>query len=58
MFSQIMATNLSLTLSSSSNIPTDVKFVFKVEAEDNNTVKEVNAHKLILALVSDVFESW
>jgi len=56
MFSQIMSTNLPLTLSSSSNIPTDVKFVFKVEAEDNNTVKEVNAHKLILALVSDVFE--
>jgi len=56
MFSQTMLTNLPLTLASSSNIPTDVKFVFTVEAGDNSSVKEVNAHKLILALVSDVFE--
>jgi len=49
-------TRLPQTLSSTSNIPTDVKFVFRDNKEENNSVKEVNAHKLILALVSDVFE--
>jgi len=44
--------------SSASNIPTDVKFLFKKEEEDGSTtVKEVNAHKFILALVSDVFRA-
>jgi len=42
--------------SSASDIPTDVKFLFKEEDEDGNvTVKEIKAHKFILALVSDVF---
>jgi len=44
--------------SSASIIPTDVKFLFKKEEEDGSTtVKEVNAHKFILALVSDVFRA-
>jgi len=42
--------------SSASAIPTDVKFQFKEEEEDGSeTVKEIKAHKFILALVSDVF---
>ena len=42
--------------SSASAIPTDVKFLFKEEGEDGSeTVKEIKAHKFILALVSDVF---
>jgi len=42
--------------SSASAIPTDVKFLFKEEEEDGSeTVKEIKAHKSILALVSDVF---
>jgi len=42
--------------SSASDIPTDVKFLFKEEDEDGNvTVEEIKAHKFILALVSDVF---
>jgi len=43
--------------SAASNIPTDVKFLFKEEKEDGTTVKEINAHKFILSLVSDVFRT-
>jgi len=53
----LMFTRLPSSLSSSSRIPTDIKFVFKVnEVEDNASFEEVSAHKVILALVSDVFE--
>jgi len=44
--------------SAASNIPTDVKFLFKEEDEDGRTtVKEINAHKFILSLVSNVFRT-
>jgi len=46
----------SCVASSAAKIPTDVKFVFKEEEEDGSiNTKELKAHKLILALVSDVF---
>ena len=50
-----MATlNLPKCLDASSNIPTDVRFLF---ASDNGAAtEEVTAHKLILALASKVFE--
>jgi len=55
MATRLLSTSVS---SSASNIPTDVKFVFKEEEEDGTTtVKDINAHKFILALVSDVFRT-
>jgi len=42
--------------SSASGIPTDIKFLFKEEENGLTTVKEINAHRFILALVSDVFK--
>jgi len=42
--------------SAASGIPTDVKFIFKDEEEGMTTVKEINAHRFILALASDVFK--
>jgi len=55
MAARLLSTSVA---SSASNIPTDVKFLFKEEEEDGRkTVKEVNAHKFILALVSDVFRT-
>jgi len=51
-----MASMVQQTLSAASEIPTDVKFIFEEEEEDGKmTVKEIRAHKFILALVSDVF---
>jgi len=50
-------TRLPLSLSSSSRIPADIKFVFKVnELDESTSFEEVRAHKVILAVVSDVFE--
>ena len=40
-------------LDSTSNLPTDVSFLFQVEG---GSVTEVKAHKLILAIASDVFK--
>jgi len=42
--------------SSASGIPTDIKFLFKEEEDRMITVKEINAHRFILALASDVFK--
>eukprot|EP00092_Neocalanus_flemingeri_P000053 GFUD01000055.1.p1 GENE.GFUD01000055.1~~GFUD01000055.1.p1 ORF type:complete len:260 (-),score=57.82 GFUD01000055.1:16-795(-) len=42
-------------LDPSSGLPTDVRFFFK-DVHDGNKVKEVRAHKLILAIASDVFK--
>jgi len=47
---------LQQSLSAASNIPTDIKFLFKKENDGVTAVQEIKAHKLILALVSDVFE--
>jgi len=52
----LISTRLPQSLSSASRIPTDIKFVFKVEEQEENTSEEVWAHKVILAVVSDVFE--
>jgi len=43
---------LSKCLDGNSSLPTDVKFVFK----QDDDVTEVKAHKMILAIASDVFE--
>jgi len=53
MASKLISISLQQSLSAASTIPSDVKFLFKKE---NNGVTEIKAHKLILALVSDVFE--
>ena len=50
----LMSIKLPLSLSPSSRIPTDIKFVFPFE--ENKRDEEVRAHKVILAVVSDVFE--
>jgi len=42
--------------SAASGIPTDIKFLFKEEEDGMITVREINAHRFILALVSDVFK--
>eukprot|EP00092_Neocalanus_flemingeri_P021867 GFUD01023722.1.p1 GENE.GFUD01023722.1~~GFUD01023722.1.p1 ORF type:complete len:273 (-),score=76.30 GFUD01023722.1:16-834(-) len=46
------AIKLRECLESNHIVPTNIKFLFKME---NNSVKEVNAHKMILAVASDVF---
>jgi len=48
-----LMTRLSQCLSPSSTLVTDVRFLFN---EGGGVVKEVTAHRLILALISDVFE--
>jgi len=52
-----MASVVQQSLPASSDIPTDVKFMFEEEEGRKATVKEIRAHKFILALVSDVFRS-
>jgi len=42
--------------SAASGIPTDIKFLFKEEEDGMSTAKEINAHRFILSLVSDVFK--
>jgi hypothetical protein len=49
-----MTTNLSKFLDVDESPPTDVNFVFKQEM--GGGVKEVKAHKMILAFSSDVFK--
>ena len=57
MTTNLLATRVQQSLSSTSDLPTDVKFLFKEEAESGTIVKEIRAHKLILALVSNVFKT-
>jgi len=52
-----MASVVQQSLPASSDIPTDVKFMFEEEEGGRATVKEIRAHKFILALVSDVFRN-
>jgi len=56
MASKLVLTSLQQSLSAASSIPSDIKFVFKKETNGVKTVQEIRAHKLILALVSNVFE--
>eukprot|EP00092_Neocalanus_flemingeri_P074054 GFUD01091518.1.p1 GENE.GFUD01091518.1~~GFUD01091518.1.p1 ORF type:complete len:266 (-),score=68.70 GFUD01091518.1:168-965(-) len=48
-----LQSKISKCLDPTSSLPTDVRFLFKVEG--GNT-KEIKAHKLILAIASDVFK--
>jgi len=52
----LLSAKLPQSLGSTSSIPTDVKFVFKEEKKGTTSVEEIKAHKVILAVVSDVFE--
>jgi len=48
---------IAFSLDPASDLPTDVKFVFKNDDDGTCTIKEeVKAHKLILAIASDVFK--
>eukprot|EP00092_Neocalanus_flemingeri_P056461 GFUD01066943.1.p1 GENE.GFUD01066943.1~~GFUD01066943.1.p1 ORF type:complete len:194 (+),score=29.91 GFUD01066943.1:57-584(+) len=49
------AKNLPKCLHIDCGIPTDVRFLFK---DDSEEIKEVKAHKLLLAAASDVFQRW
>lgn len=53
---ELVVTSLQQSLSPACRVPTDIKFVFKEENDGASSLKEVRAHKVILALVSDVFE--
>ena len=53
---ELVMNGLQQSLSLASRIPTDIKFLFKEENDGVTSLKEVKAHKFILALVSDVFE--
>ena len=57
MTANLLVTEVQKSLSSNSDLPTDIKFLFKEEADSGPIVKEVRAHKLILALVSNVFRT-
>eukprot|EP00092_Neocalanus_flemingeri_P022140 GFUD01024016.1.p1 GENE.GFUD01024016.1~~GFUD01024016.1.p1 ORF type:complete len:277 (-),score=67.44 GFUD01024016.1:154-984(-) len=43
-------------LEPNSDLPTDVRFLFEMEGDQGNIVKEVRAHRLILAIASDAFK--
>eukprot|EP00092_Neocalanus_flemingeri_P037485 GFUD01040817.1.p1 GENE.GFUD01040817.1~~GFUD01040817.1.p1 ORF type:complete len:280 (-),score=44.44 GFUD01040817.1:15-854(-) len=43
-------------LEPNSDLPTDVRFLFEMEGGQGNIVKEVRAHRLILAIASDAFK--
>jgi len=50
-----MSSVVQQSLSAASDIPTDIKFMFEEEEDGRIVIKEIRAHKFILALVSDVF---
>jgi len=56
MANELILTSLQQSLSAASGIPLDIKFLFRKETNDGTAVQEIRAHKVILALVSDVFE--
>ena len=56
MASKLILTSRQQSLSAASSIPSDIKFLFKKETNGVPAVQYIRAHKLILALVSDVFE--
>ena len=57
MAANLLVTRLQQSLSSTAGTPTDVKFLFKEKSETGTIVKEIRAHKLILALESNVFQT-
>jgi len=58
MAADLLITSVKQSMSAESGIPTDIKFIFKGEEEGLPIVEEIRAHKLILALVSDIFKNW
>jgi len=56
MATELIVTSLKQSLSTAGRIPTDIQFQFEAENDCMSNMKEVRAHKLILGLVSDVFE--
>jgi len=56
MANKLISTSLQKSLTAASGIPSDIKFIFRKETNDGIAVQEIRAHKVILALVSDVFE--
>jgi len=57
MAADLLITSVKQSLSAESGIPTDIKFIFKGEEDGFPIVEEIRAHKLILALASDVFKN-
>jgi len=57
MAADLLISSVKQSLSTESGIPTDVKFTFKEEVFGFPIIEEIRAHKLILALVSDVFKN-
>ena len=51
-----ISTGLQQCLSAEFGIPADIKFLFKKEVDGSTVIEEIRAHKLILALASDVFK--
>ena len=53
----VILSGLHQSLSAEFGIPTDIRFLFKKKGVDGSTnIEEINAHKCILALASDVFK--
>jgi len=57
MAADLLISSVKQSMSAESGIPTDIKFIFKGEEDGFPIVKEIKAHKLILALASDVFKN-
>ena len=51
-----IVTGLHQSLSAEFGLPTDIRFLFKKKEVDSTIIEEINAHKSILALASDVFK--
>jgi len=58
MAADLLISSVKQSMSTESGIPTDIKFMFMGEADGFPIVEEIRAHKLILALASDVFKNW
>jgi len=57
MAADLLISSVKKSVSAESGIPTDIKFIFKGEEYGFPIVEEIRAHKLILALASDVFKN-
>jgi len=58
MAAELLISSVKQSMSTESGIPTDIKFMFMEEVDGFPIVEEIRAHKLILALASDVFKNW
>ena len=57
MAADLLINSVKKSMSAESGIPTDITFIFKGEVYGFPIVEEIRAHKLILALASDVFKN-